>query len=136
MGTPRKPTFAQVVHEVESQTREPEPEPRGDDMEHITDPSGRRWTLVEDEISPQVASALVRSGAAVAWDCCGSRGHPQACAPIDWFTAEEAATLAGSEPPELRRNKRRSAFLSRWTDEDGRTLVLAEMSVRWGKLLD
>jgi hypothetical protein len=133
MAMPRKPTFAEVVQEVANRPRQPEPDPRGDDWQHITDPSGRRWTLVEEDVSPEVASTLVRSGAALAWDSCGSRGWG---APVAWLTAEDAATLAGSDAPELRRGKRRSASLSRWKDQGGRTLVLAEMSVRWGRLLD
>lgn len=98
----------------------------------LTDPTGRRWREVEAQISPERARDLVLRGAELAWDDCGSRGYG---APIEWLSREEAAALAGDGTPVLRTSKRRRAELSEWTSDDGAWLVLATMSVKWGRRL-
>jgi len=128
----QKRTFADLLQEVEDAPQRRETDPPGDRWDRLTDPSGRRWRLVAEDIDPGRAQELVTAGAAVAWDYCGSRGWAE---PIVWLTKQEAAQLARSAPPQLRKNKRHNASLSEWSDTDGMPLVLASMSVRWGKLM-
>jgi hypothetical protein len=131
-GAPR-PTFADLLKEVKAAPPRQETEPPGHRWDRLTDPSGRRWLLVAEDIDPERAQELVKAGAAVAWDYCGSRGWGE---PIVWLTKEQAAQLARGAPPQLRRNKRNNASLSEWSDTEGAPLVLASMSITWGKLMD
>lgn len=131
MKSRRGRSFAEIVDDVKLAPR-PEvhtPHPAG---ESLTDPAGRAFREVEEQITPERAQALVADGAALAWDDCGSRGY---AAPVVWIAPDDAARLAAAGPPALRLTKRQRAELSAWQSSDGAWLVLASMSVRWGRLL-
>ena len=131
MHTPRSRSFADVVREVrEAGTGYPaEREAPG---QRLVDPAGRVWHEAE-AITGTRARELVQAGAALAWDDCGSLGYGP---PVDWVPRDEAAALAAAGPPTLRTGRHRSAGLSAWRADDGAWLVLASMSVRWGRRLD
>lgn len=122
-----KRSFADVVREARTAPHAPQPHAAG-----LTDPVGRRWREVEESISESRAQELVRDGAELAWDDCGSLGYG---APVKWISRADAADLATHGPPTLRVNKRHTAGLSSWRSDDGSWLVLATQSVRWGDLL-
>lgn len=124
-------SFAEIVDDVKQAPQQHEGEPRGT-WSKLTDPTGRSWREIEAQISPERARELVSSGAELAWDDCGSRGY---AAPIEWISREEAAALAVGGTPLLRNNKRHRAELSAWTSDDGSWLVLASMTVKWGRSL-
>lgn len=123
-------SFADLVHEVKLAPGSPEPEPRPEAV--LTDPDGEKWHEVAAEISPEQARDFVLGGARLAWDDCGSRGY---AAPIDWIGMDEARALAAAGRPTLRINKRHRAQLSEWASGRGERLVLASMSVQWGRRL-
>lgn len=125
-----KRSFADVVREVKAGPRVPQSSPTT--SSGLTDPTGRTWHEVEESISEARAQELVRSGAELAWDDCGSLGYG---APVRWISRADAADLATRGQPTLRTNKRRTAGLSSWRTDDGAWLVLATQSVRWGDLL-
>ena len=55
---------------------------------------------------------------------------------VVWFDEADAQCLAAAGPPTLRRKKNhRNANLMEYRREDGRPVVIAEMSVRWGDLM-
>lgn len=124
------PSFAEMVEDARRAPRAPDG-PDGVWL-RLGDPTGQTWREVELQISPERARSLVTAGARLAWDDCGSRGWG---APIDWISPAEAAALAAGGEPVLRNDKRHSAGLSAWTSRDGSTLVLASMSVTWGRRL-
>lgn len=124
-------TFADVVQEAREAPRRPD-RARAVSSATLTDPTGRQWHEVEESIAEARAQELVLAGAELAWDGCGSRGY---AAPVTWISRREAALLAAAGPPTLRMNKRHSAALSAWRTDDGSWLVLATMSVTWGKRL-
>ena len=71
----------------------------------------------------------------MAWDDCGSRGR--AGVEVVWFDEADSQRLAAAGSPELRRKKRhRDANLMAYRRDDGRPVVIAEMRVRWGDLMD
>lgn len=110
--------------------------PRARDSEDVwlrlSDPTGRAWREVEPTISPRRARELVADGALLAWDDCGSCGWG---APIDWLSPADALALAAGGEPVLRNDRRHAAELSAWISRDGAMLVLASMSVTWGRRL-
>lgn len=132
MRTPRSRPFADVVREVR-EAEDGTPAPRELPGRRLVDPAGRAWREVEEDLTEDRARELVRDGAGLAWDDCGSLGHG---APVDWVPRDEAAALAAAGPPVLRTGRHRSAGLSAWRTDDGAWLVLASMSVRWGRRLD
>ncbi|GEA87785.1 hypothetical protein [Cellulomonas cellasea] len=132
MHAPRSRSFADVVREVR-EAADASPAPREAPGQRLVEPAGRAWREVEDEITEARARELVQAGAALAWDDCGSLGYG---APVDWVARDEAAALAADGPPVLRSGRNRSARLSAWRADDGGWLVLASMSVRWGRRLD
>jgi hypothetical protein len=122
-------SFADVMREARAAPQRPQPPAAA---AGLTDAVGRRWREVEESISESRAQALVRDGAELAWDDCGSLGYGT---PVRWISRAEAADLAAHGPPTLRVNKRHAAGLSSWRTEDGSWLVLATQSVRWGDRL-
>ena len=123
---PDRETFAEMVREVRAQpvTREPR---RGD----VTDPEGTRWFPSTSSISEGQAHALVEGGARLAWDACGCGGY---CG-FRWFGPDETERLVAARTPTVRNTKRRRGNISRWTSDDGRVLVVAEVEVRWADLM-
>lgn len=123
------PTFNELL-EQESRNNVEDHEPLFDEVDDL----GRGLVLVSDSISPERAQELVIAGAAVAWDDCGSRGR--AGVPVVWFNDADVERMAAAGPPELRRKKNhRDANLMEYRREDGRPVVIAEMSVRWADLM-
>jgi hypothetical protein len=125
-----RPTFSELLDQEKSQVVEPQ-SPAFDEV----DDDGRGLVLVENSISPERAHQLVLDGAVVAWDDCGSRGWSGN--KVVWFDDADTRRLATAGPPTLRRKKNhRDANLVEYRREDGRPVVIAEMSVRWGDLMD
>ena len=118
--------FADIVREVQQAPAAPATPTGG-----VIDPSGTHWFPREQQISPGQALALASTGALVAWDPCGCSGY---CG-FEWFGAVEVATLVEAGAPEVRRTKRRRGGISEWSSENGKTLVVAENAVRWGRLI-
>lgn len=123
------PTFNELLAQ-EASSDIGEHEPSFKEVDNV----GRGLVLVSDSISPERAHELVLAGAAVAWDDCGSRGR--AGVRVVWFDDADVARMAASGPPQLRRKKNhRDANLMEYRREDGRPVVIAEMSVRWADLM-
>jgi hypothetical protein len=124
---PKGKTFAEIVREVEDQPVVPVADRTG-----VVDPSGRRWHQHVARITPARALELASQGATVAWDPCGCGGY----CPFDWFGVDDVAALVASGKPSIRAKKNTWGNLSEWITSDGDVLVVAELSVRWGALID
>lgn len=131
MKSRRGRSFAEIVDDVK-QTPPPKAHTPHSAAESITDPAGRVFREVEEQLTPERAQELVAKGAALAWDDCGSRGY---AAPVVWIAPDDAARLAAAGPPVLPLTTRQRGELGAWQSSDGAWLVLASMSVRWGRLL-
>jgi hypothetical protein len=127
-GKDSRLTFSELLDQEHSRAVEP-PRPAFDEV----DDAGRGLVLVSESITPERAHQLVAAGAAVAWDDCGSRGRH---GPVVWFSDPQLERMAVAGPPQLRRKKdHRDANLVEYRREDGRPVVIAEMSVRWADLM-
>lgn len=130
---PVRQSFADIVRDVES-TPQPIPEPKrpgiGEDGV-LTDPDGREYRRVSDEVGPARALELATAGAVVAWDPCGCGGY---CG-FDWFNADDVSTMVASGPPTIKNNKRHRGNISEWRSDPGVTLLLAQDDVRWSDLM-
>lgn len=124
---PKGKTFAEIVQEVENEPPVPVADHSG-----VVDPSGRRWHQQLGEITPARALELAEQGAAVAWDFCGCGGY---CG-FEWFGDEEVAALVQSGKPTIKAKKRSWGNISEWATNEGEILVVAELGVQWGKLID
>jgi hypothetical protein len=91
-------------------------------------PLWRDLTIVEEEITPEQAQALVQAGAAIGWDDCGSRDFAES---LTWLQDDDVQCLRSSKPPQVRRG----GSLVKCRLPDGRLAVVAEMDVRWGSVL-
>jgi hypothetical protein len=126
---PARQTFAEIVGEVES-TPIPAAEPTGPGLGRdgvFTDPVGRQYTCVAEDLSPGRALELATAGAVVVWDPCGCEGY---CA-YEWFSAEEVRDMVASGPPSIRNNRRHRGTISEWRSASGAVLLLAEEAVTW-----
>lgn len=102
---------------------------QGDD--EFIDQEGRKYALVQGEVSEDRAYEAAKAGATVVWDPCGCGG---ACG-LDWYSREDVARMVAWGPPDIRSKRRRRGSISEWQSEDGHVLLLAEDSVRWADLL-
>lgn len=123
---PKGKTFAEIVREAED-----EPPARVADHSGVVDPAGRRWHQQLAQISPGRALELVEQGATVAWDSCGCGGH---CG-FTWYGPDEVAALVKAGKPTVEAKKRSWGNISEWTTNEGQVLVVAELSVQWGHLI-
>jgi hypothetical protein len=108
------PTFSELLKQEADSDVEQQPEPQFDEV----DQAGRGLVLVNGS----------------AWDDCGSRGW--AGGKVECVDDADVARKAAAGPPQLRRKKNhRDANLMEYLREDGRPVVMAEMSVRWADLM-
>lgn len=125
-----RPTFAEIVAEVEVQPKAAAELPHGPGYTadgRIFGPDGRMYEGDED-IDRDRADQLLAEGAVVLIDDCGCRGG---CA-VEWVT--DRSDLRARKAPKIpvRKNKHVDARISEWHADDGKALVLYEgPKFRW-----
>ena len=124
----QRPTFADIVDHERRHPRPTRPTRPTRPLRPDDSPGWREVEIVQEDISAERAQELVRAGAAVGWDDCGSREYQDV---LTWLDDDETRQLAQAGPPHVYRG---GALLEcRWPD--GRPAVIVEMDVRWGRLL-
>jgi hypothetical protein len=121
--------FADVVAQVKATPTSSPATPRGKHGDVWTDPTGRRFARVTDELTPTAAQELAKNGASVVYDPCGCGGTE--CR-LDWLSAIEVADLSVGDPPVLHPTKNGRADLEHWRSTDNHDLVVTAVEVSWG----
>lgn len=86
---------------------------------------GRRFTVFDDELTPEEARDLAEVSRLVVWDSCGCGGG---CGYETWEGPEVSALLKAGVP------KLTNGWALQIQDDQGQSGVLCEQAVRWGPL--
>ncbi|PWC06038.1 hypothetical protein DF223_13470 [Mycetocola zhujimingii] len=133
----RRPSLAEIAAELRAAPkRETAPDPvtpgRFDRGGHLIDLQGNVLRR-EGKLTAQEAVALMRSGAAVAYEGCGCGGG---CDPA-WLDEAELAALATAGNPRTDTRSSQPAWIDLWTGgfNDTVSLVLLNGEATWGRVI-